>query len=268
MSVLRKTYPVTLKTLDDGGDVGRVEAIVSVFDNVDLGGDRVRKGAFAKSIEKWKSSGNPVPVVFSHDWNDLWSHIGAVESLEETEQGLKASYTLDVADNPAAAQVYRLMKRGTLKEHSFAYTVIDSKTAKDGANDLLELDIIEVGPTLKGMNPDTEVLAVKTALEEAAIKAAEAEAEGKTVDPDGAKAGRVLSKANETKLRNAMDAIAQVLSSLGAPAEGEGETEKSTPVEDEAGKAAEVEASKSSDVELLSLISRIEMERNGHGTVR
>jgi HK97 family phage prohead protease len=251
--ILRKTYPVALKTLDGEGERGKVEAIVSVFGNVDLGGDRVVKGAFQKSIEKWKQSGNPVPVIFSHDWSDLWSHIGAVDSLEEIEQGLKATYTLDVDDNPAAAQVYRLMKRGTLKEHSFAYTVVREKAAKDGANDLLDLDIIEVGPTLKGMNPETEVLAVKSALEQVTAE------HQKGVAPDGVKAGRVISKANEAKLRSAMDSIAQVLSSLGAPEE---ESEKSA--EDETGKAAHPadEASKSSDPELLSLITRIQQERN------
>lgn len=252
--ILRKTYPVAIKTLDGEGQKGKVEAIVSVFGNVDLGGDRVVKGAFAKSIEKWKSSGAPVPVIFNHEWGDLWSHIGAVDSLEETEQGLKASYTLDIDDNPAAAQVYRLMKRGSLKEHSFAYTVNKNRTAKDGANELLDLDVIEVGPTLKGMNPDTEVLAVKSALE--AVTAAHE----KTDDADGVKAGRVISKANEAKLRSAMDAIAQVLSSLGTPADEE--PEKSA--DDEAtGKSAEDEAAgKSSDPELLSLITRIQQERN------
>jgi len=252
--ILRKTYPVALKTLDGEGEKGKVEAIVSVFGNVDLGGDRVIKGAFAKSIDRWKSTGTPVPVIFNHEWGDLWSHIGAVDSLEETEQGLKATYTLDVDDNPAAAQVYRLMKRGSLKEHSFAYTVAKNRTAKDGVNDLLELDVIEVGPTLKGMNPDTEVLAVKSALE--AVTAAH----DKTDTPDGTKAGRTLSKANEAKLRAAMESISQVLSSLGSVADGQ-ESEKSD--EDEAGKAAvpAVEASKSSDLELLSLIQRIQQAK-------
>ena len=262
MSVLRKSYPVTLKTLE--GEKGKVEAIVSVFGNVDLGGDRVVKGAFAKSIGKWEESGKPVPVIFNHDWSDLWSHIGAVESLEETEQGLKAVYTLDIDDNPAAAQVYRLMKRGSLKEHSFAYTVVKDRQTKD-ATELLELDIIEVGPTLKGMNPDTEVLAVKSALEEVTErhKADLAYLAGRdvTVDElaDGAKAGRVISKANEAKLRSAMDAIASVLSSLGSADE---EPEKSDN-DEVTGKSAQDEATdKSSDPELLSLITRIQKERN------
>lgn len=256
MTICRKTYPVALNAIE--GEKGRVEALVSIFGNVDLGGDRVVKGAFAKSIEKWKSSGNPVPVVFSHDWGDLWSHIGAVDSLEETEQGLKATYTLDVDDNPAAAQVYRLMKRGTLKEHSFAYSIGKEKTAKDGANELLDLDIIEVGPTLKGMNPDTEVLSVKSALEQTAAlhrkDAIEEAVETAAVEVAEEKAGAKLSKATKAQLQSAIDTLQQILSS--------GTTDEDTEKSDEAeGTVKSVEAdedtAKASDLELLTLQEQI-----------
>lgn len=163
MTHLTKAYPAKFSTLDERE--GRVEALVSIFDNVDLVGDRVVKGAFSKSINKWKSSGDLVPAILSHDWGDPWKHIGVVDELEETDSGLRAVYTLDIHDNPLAKQVYKLMKRRSLKEHSFAYDVKRERAAKDGANELLELDIIEIGPTLKGVNPDTEVLAVKSVVD-------------------------------------------------------------------------------------------------------
>jgi uncharacterized protein len=256
MTICRKTYPVSLNAVE--GEKGRVEALVSIFGNVDLGGDRIQKGAFVKSIEKWKASGYPVPVVFSHDWGDLWSHIGAVEALEETEKGLKATYTLDVDDNPAAAQVYRLMKRGTLKEHSFAYSIAKEKTAKDGATDLLELDIIEVGPTLKGMNPDTEVLAVKSALEETAalhrkdvVEAAAEEVE--------TKAGAKLSKATKAQIQSAIDTLSQVLSSGTTDDETEKADEAETNVKSE---ESDEDNGKASDLELLTLQQQIQSLRS------
>ncbi len=175
MATKRITYPAKLRTIDIEDDTdgkGRVEAIVSVFGNVDLVGDRVVKGAFKKSIESWMKSGDAIPAIFSHDWADPFSHLGEVEYLEETDDGLKATYTLDIDDNPVAAQIYKLMKRRTLKEHSFAYDVKREKEADDGANELLELDIIEVGPTLKGANPSTELLAVKSAVTEHKAKEA------------------------------------------------------------------------------------------------
>jgi HK97 family phage prohead protease len=145
---------------------GTFEAHVAIFNNVDKGGDRIKPGAFAKSLERWKASGDPIPVIFNHDWGTPDAHVGVVTDATETEKGLFVRGTLDVADNPVAKQVHRLMARRSLKEFSFGYSVPKGgeKRAKDGANDLLEIDLAEVGPTLKGMNPATELHAVKSAL--------------------------------------------------------------------------------------------------------
>lgn len=155
-----KTYAAQVKALDDTDEAGTFEALVSVFGNVDFAGDRVVKGAFAKSLAKWSESGDPIPVVFSHRWDDLDAHIGQVTSAEETDDGLLIKAKLDVDDDPAAAKVHRLLKSRRIKEFSFAYDVVDEAKA-DGANELRELDVIEVGPTLKGMNPETVLVGAK-----------------------------------------------------------------------------------------------------------
>jgi uncharacterized protein len=240
MTVQRKTFPVELKA----GEKGQVEALVSMFGNVDLGGDKVMPGAFAASIARWKSSGDPVPVVFSHKWDDPWAHIGEVTGLEETEQGLKASYRLDVDDNPLAAHIHRLMKRRSLKEHSFAYTVAKSKTGEDGANELHELDIIEVGPTLKGMNPDTELLSVKAA----AWDALESERDGQ----------KTVGQLTYDELSALVtDTVTQVLSAKTVETQ---ENEK--PVEAGDVKSDEDEGGTASDPELLSLQRQINQLRS------
>lgn len=146
------------KALDDGK--GEFEALVAVFGNVDLGGDRIVKGAFADSLKAWEAKGRPIPVVFSHDWGNLDAHIGEVTQAKETDEGLWVKAQLDMED-ASAAKVFRLMKRGTLAEFSFAYDVVEEKL-QNGANELLKLDVIEVGPTLKGMNPETQLLGVKS----------------------------------------------------------------------------------------------------------
>ncbi len=146
------------KALDDGE--GTFEALVAVFGNIDLAGDRIVKGAFADSLKAWEAKGRPIPVVFSHDWQNLDAHIGEVLEARETDEGLHVKAQLDMED-PAASKVFRLMKRGTLVEFSFAYDVVEEKL-QNGANELLKLDVIEVGPTLKGMNPATQLLGVKS----------------------------------------------------------------------------------------------------------
>lgn len=163
MSNLQKMYDARVKA---AGDEGRFEAVVSVFGNVDLQGDRVVKGAFRKSIEEWVRSGDPIPVIWSHDWGNPHSIIGGVDArnVSETEKGLLIRDAWLDMENPVAAQVHNLMKQRLVREFSFAYDVVREKKAGDSANDLLQLDIIEVGPTLKGANPLTELVGVKSAL--------------------------------------------------------------------------------------------------------
>jgi HK97 family phage prohead protease len=149
-------------------EAGTFEATVAVFGNVDRGGDRILPGAFTDTLAKWSLSGDPIPVILSHQWNDPMAHIGVVREAKETNAGLWVKGQLDIEDNPVARQVHKLMVRRSLKEFSFGYEVPKGgqKRAKDGANDLKTIELAEVGPTLRGMNPATELHAVKSALTE------------------------------------------------------------------------------------------------------
>lgn len=155
-----KTYRARVKAI---GDTGEFEAVVSVFGNVDYANDRVVKGAFADSLKAWRESGDPIPVVFSHQWDNLDAHVGQVDpsAAVETDDGLQVKGVLDIDDDPAAAKVHRLLKTRRIREFSFAYDVVSEAKASDGANDLQAIDIIELGPTLKGMNPATQLIGAK-----------------------------------------------------------------------------------------------------------
>jgi len=157
-----KTYAAEVKALDDSE--GSFEALVAVFGNVDLVGDRVMPGAFVKTIEEWRSRGAPVPVTWSHDWS-IDGFIGQADphDIAETDRGLVVKGRLDLAD-PRGLKAHRLLKDGLVRNFSFSYEVGDSRRAKDGANELTELELIEVGPTLVGANRATELLSVKAAI--------------------------------------------------------------------------------------------------------
>lgn len=239
----RKTasYPVRVKAAPDMGE-GIFEAIVAVFDNVDLVGDRILKGAFKKSLERWGESGDPVPVIFNHNWSDLNAHVGYVLEAEERDEGLWVKAQLDM-DEDYASRLWKKMRRRTIKELSFAYDVIEERETKDGVNELVELEIIEVGPTLKGANPETQLLEVKkdtqptyninvdvtSAANPADVGKAIVASIEDDVEPEPPalsdedlkkiaafciKSGRVLSSKNETKLRDAHELIGSVLSSV------------------------------------------------------
>jgi uncharacterized protein len=218
---------------------GEFTALVSVFGNVDLGGDRVVEGAFGKSLAKWRESGDPIPVIWNHQWDNPLAHIGKVdpEQAEETPDGLLVKGSLDL-DNAFAAQVHRLLSERRVKELSFGYNVVDSERTKDGALNLIELDLIEVGPTLKGMNPETELLAVK------AYKEAELEHLEETIE---SKAGARLSKDTRAALEQASAALSQANDAISSLLATDDSTEKSsepaTPDEAEAsGKASDADA--------------------------
>lgn len=179
---------------DDGLQDGQFEGYASVFGNVDSYGDIVEKGAFTKSLSVWQEKGDPIPLLWGHDFSDPYSNIGTIDHAEEDDHGLKVRGTFDL-ENPKAAQVYRLVKGRRVSDMSFAYEVIDSE-AKADANHLTEVHIYEASIVPVGANNLAGVEAVK------AIEAAASEV----------KAGRVLSAKNEGLVRDAVKALQDLLS--------------------------------------------------------
>lgn len=161
------SFKVTdFKAMTDGDTPGTFEALVAVFNNVDRGGDRILPGAFKRTLK----DGLP-PIVWSHNWDV--PPIGVVTEASETGDGLLVKGRLFVAegeDSPVARQVYTAMKavdgqgRAPLREFSFGYEVRDAASVTEDGEDIRELkdlELFEVGPTLVGMNPATQLLGVK-----------------------------------------------------------------------------------------------------------
>lgn len=193
----------------DGDAAGTFEALVSVFGNIDSVGDKVIPGAFAGTLAEWTESGDPIPVIWSHNWADPFSHIGHVIDAKETDRGLFVKGQLDLA-NPSAAQVGRLLKARRVKQFSFAYDVLDGAYVEPenepGYYELRKLKLHEVGPCLLGANQETELITAKAGVLVAGIKA-----------------GRVLSQSNYDTLRGAYESIGKVLESA-KPADDDGKT--------------------------------------------
>lgn len=263
-----KTAPARVKTKDESGadlPAGEFKALVSVFGTVDSVGDVVMPGAFSKSLGSLAEKGAPIPIVWSHDWNDPFSHIGVASSATETEAGLEIAGTLDIGDNPKALQVYKLLKGGRVRDFSFAYEVRDSGEAtRDGKSvtELRELDIFEAGPTLVGAHRDTELLDIKAGtrnvrlakdlpgdlkpgtevetihmvsqteltelITEQVTEALSALGDAvKNQQPAGVKSGRVLSKANESRIKQIAELAQELLASVAS--EENNDDSKATP---------------------------------------
>lgn len=168
----------------DAADDGTFIALASVFNNVDRVGDRVLPGAFKQSLRQWRASGKMLPVILAHNWNDISAHIGYADpkQVRETDKGLEVKAHLDVKESETAKRVHTLMKRGQLTAMSFGYTVPDGGQELDskGVNEVSQIDLHEVGPTLVGANPDAQLQSVKSAVE---AEAEETEPEPKS-EPD------------------------------------------------------------------------------------
>jgi HK97 family phage prohead protease len=175
-----KTAPALVKAAGtaDGLAEGEFIALVSVFGNKDSYGDIVVPGAYAEDIAEWKLSGDPLPVIWSHDWSDPESHIGAAKDWRELLPGdaelpekLKPYGGLlvhgqnDVADNARAARVSKLLAGRRVKQFSFAYDELESGFGTYNGLEgwlLKKLHVFEVGPTLVGANQATDLLGAKT----------------------------------------------------------------------------------------------------------
>ncbi|MEU9134600.1 HK97 family phage prohead protease [Streptomyces sp. NPDC048404] len=213
------TAKVKAAGVADGLAEGQFRALVSVFDNEDTYGDVVRPGAFAQTLMDWAAKGDSIPVIWSHQWSDPFSHVGHVVEAKETAEGLEVLGQIDdltVGDdeNPTAKQVYRLLKGRRVTQFSFAYDVPNGGGAwvKDdnhrwgGYYELRQVDLHEVGPCLLGVNRETELLAAKAAHIAA-----------------GAKAGRVLSQPNFDRLTSAYESIGEVLAAAAPEPDPEAE---------------------------------------------
>lgn len=157
---------VNFKVIDEAQ--GIVEAVVAVFDNVDRGSQRIKRGAFKATLKEWETKGRPIPFVYSHQWDNLDATVGQVIDAKEIPEGLYVKAQLDLSEE-FASKVFKRMRKGTLAEFSFAYDVVKSSLTDEGekANprfitDLEQLDLFEVGPCLLGMNPDTRLISVNS----------------------------------------------------------------------------------------------------------
>jgi HK97 family phage prohead protease len=162
---LKKTAGVISRFKTVNRKDGIFEAWVSIFGNVDLQGERVLPGYFIKSLGIWVQSQDPIPAIYSHQWENPFAHIGFAdpEAVVEDDLGLHVKQAKVDIEKEFAGQVFDLMDARRIREFSFAHDVQDEQRASDGAMDLIEGDLIEFGPTLKGANPDTILAGTKAA---------------------------------------------------------------------------------------------------------
>ena len=153
------TKSVSFKATDD--EKGNVEAVFSVFNNLDSDGDVVVPGAIKSGFKD-----DQVPMVFAHKWDQP---IGKGKIVQEDDKAVfKGKFFMGTE---AGKEAYNLAKEmGDLQEWSFGFRINDYEVAefkKDGESVgdvryLKDLEVYEVSPVLVGANRQTYTLAIKT----------------------------------------------------------------------------------------------------------
>lgn len=197
--MLRKSFKAAFEETDGG----KVRAYASTFDREpDAYNDVIAKGAFIKTLEKWRDSGKPIPLLWAHDTADPYSNIGACYDYGEDERGLWYEAAFD-ADNERAQYVRKLAAEGRVYQCSFAYEILQAAevTLEDGrkAHELQELELFEISIVQIPANQHATIEDVKAGIADTMESAAAA-----------IKAGRRNSAKDTDELRRIADAAAEI----------------------------------------------------------
>lgn len=177
MELKRVYIPLEIKVDGDVNDnSGTFEGYGSVFDNVDLGADIVRPGAFTKTLDKWSSKGQLPQMLFDHRPGEI---IGDWLEMSEDSRGLKVKGLLWVRGErkiDRSMMVYNVLKGTGPKGLSIGFYVKDSReteTFEGVVREILEVDLVEVSVAPYAMNPEAMVTGVKKVGESPTIREVE-----------------------------------------------------------------------------------------------
>lgn len=138
-----------------------VEGYASIFENVDLGGDRVKVGAFKRTISQRGPKGANLIKV-------LWQHMDPLGMpIAMSEDGVGLFTRSKISKTQLGDDALELMRDGVVDRMSIGYETIRSSAGDSdgegdgGVRDLVELKLFEYSPVTFAMNEGAVVTAVK-----------------------------------------------------------------------------------------------------------
>lgn len=149
-------YGLSLKSLTtDGFFTG----YASVFNVLDVQGDRINRGAFRQTLAAWKSRGSWPKMLWQHD---VQNPIGQWKSITEDEYGLFVEGQL-LLDLQKGREAHTLLKAGAVDHLSIGFYVRQSiKGAKKDERILTEVDLHEISLVTFAANTDAKIISVKS----------------------------------------------------------------------------------------------------------
>lgn len=179
------------------------EGYASTWD-IDLGFDKIEKGAFKKTIlERFPKK--DIKILWQHNYNEP---IGLPTHMEEDSRGLYIVGKL-TKNVQRANEALALMEDGVVDKMSIGYDVVKDDISEDGQiRHLKELILYEFSPVTFPMNTEADIVSVKTHFN-SLIK--------EFNSPHLAnyfKEGRALNKQNVQALKSAIETLNGILSQV------------------------------------------------------
>ena len=131
---------------------GSFEGLLAVYNNVDLGGDRISPGAFTKTI---KERGNEVPMLWQHKSD---RPIGMLTLIDDAD-ALRVKGQL-LMDLPDAKNAYLLIKARIVRGLSIGFDALKDNVDK-GVRQLSEIRLWEGSIVTFPMNEQAMITSVK-----------------------------------------------------------------------------------------------------------
>lgn len=154
--LIHVSVPFEIKAVKDDGSF---EGYGAVFNNVDLGRDRIHKGAFLPSLKLVEEGKRRIKMLWQHDSH---SPIGVYPTLKEDDHGLLVEGKI-VLEVQQGKEAHALMKAGALDGLSIGFRTKRYDIDKDEmVRNLYELDLHEVSPVTFPMNVEARLTSVKS----------------------------------------------------------------------------------------------------------
>lgn len=151
-------YLTTPFQIKEAGVGGFISGYASVFDEVDAQSDVVAKGAFSKSLAKYRQSRSSPAMLWMHDTAEP---IGVWTQVSEDAHGLYVEGRLALKTQHGA-DVYELLKLRAVTGLSIGYTAIKStKDSKTKIRTLTEVELFEVSLVTFPANAQARIHTVK-----------------------------------------------------------------------------------------------------------
>jgi hypothetical protein len=261
MLTIHKTFEIQVLHGSDKG--GR---ILINTGSVDRDRDRVMpSGMRTESYLK-----NPV-VQWGHNYRDPWATVGKTTNLQVTADGVIADFELRPAANDQDPQniVRLLWEGGWVRTASIGFIPAQGKQNAEGGMDFSEWELLEwslvpipanqdaLRLAVKGFNDEIPTILATEAATEAPVKMADGfplEARGNDATIEQ-KRGRVISRSNEDRLRQAIAMLTEVLDQLENPSEP-------SPADEPAGDEPMMDGAKSAQLIAVSDAEEVAQDAN------